>query len=283
MRDAAARLLDALRSVLGRRGGSAPPPASPETHASARLDERLIAFDDLSTLAASLEPAELSRLIAEGLADPDARVRCAALGAIAGRAGALRRQPTAAIYQQWSRERPVLGRFTPEVLRALDDGSAQVRLAAVFALYHLAYLPSPSRAELDREVAGRLAEAFSRETSAGVAEEIVRTVAASQGHADDLQRSVLDRALDDSRPGVLAEALAGAASLQMGRGLGRAATLLGHDEPRVRLAAAHALGDYGRLALPHLEVVEWALATESDEKVRRALEGLVTWLEQHSA
>jgi HEAT repeat protein len=284
MRDATARILDALRSVLGAASHASLTSAGAEPRlVEVPIDPRLVALDDLATLASTLAPGQMSRLITAGLRDTDPRMRCAALGAIAGRAGALRRQPSAAIYQQWSRERPVLHRLTPDVLRALDDEVDDVRLAAVLALYHLAYLPSPARAELDREVLARLADVYAREPSAEVAEEIVRTVASSRGNGDDLKAAVLERGLEDERPGVRAEALRGAAGMQTGRGLAYAAQLLTHPDRRVRLAAARALGDYGRLGLPHVCAVEAALAVEADGKVREALEGVVVWLEQHSA
>jgi HEAT repeat protein len=118
---------------------------------------------------------------------------------------------------------------------------------------------------------------YSAEGSAAVRAEIVKT-AALCNDVGAARETIILEALGDSDAGVLAFALTGVGAMRLERAVDKVAPSLGHEDKRVRIAAATALGRLGRAALPKIASLDEALALETDEVVKQTLQATVNSL-----
>jgi hypothetical protein len=93
-----------------------------------------------------------------------------------------------------------------------------------------------------------------------------------------LREAQLMQALNDSMPSVLQFAAMGAGEAHLAAALPRLAELLGHSNRAVRLNAVQAIAMQGKLAAPYRARLQQALNAETDEIVRKTIEGALSAL-----
>jgi HEAT repeat protein len=236
-----------------------------------------------------LQADDLGQVLSQALGDKDEDVRRRAVWAVAGRAAAVRMHATLPgeaevtetkeMVERWRMERATLLNLRNQVTAAVSDNIPTVRDGAIVALCSLDYepgMPVPNF-QLRPETMQILADAYGRETSIKVRTQIVKTFALTPTNSP-LREALLMQALNDSMPSVLQFAAMGAGEAHLAAALPRLAELLGHSNRAVRLNVVQAIAMQGKLAAPYRERLQQALNAESDEIVRKTIEGALSTL-----
>lgn len=193
-------------------------------------------------------------VIGEALDSRDVGVRDAALHVIGARAALARFQRDAQTREKWVSDRPILMSLRQRVEEATGDSNPETRANALFALLNLdnekSLRPPDESADdggvlLSDNALRLLLDRFSVEDSVAIRTEIAKTAALSQGN-DGLRAMLVQRALADDTPAVVGYGLRGAAA--------------------IRLA--------GFEGMMYMQAIDAALAAETNEAVKKALEGL---------
>jgi len=256
-------------------------PQSAAAFQSVSDDAKRSTLNDLGAHRYSPAPTEVVEMIAAGLAAPNADIRLAAVYAAAGRAGAVRFDPSADQLAKAREERPFLGRLRPAILRALADPSDRIRRGAIVALVNLEYTPGSglNDVRLEPDVADQLRLQLSSESSPAVRAELVKTFALTSLESP-WREDVLIRALSDRDSEVLHFAVMGLGRTTPSAALEQLVALVSHPDRAVRLQVAQALQAYGMAAQPYLNALTAAAATEPDEAVKKTLDAAVARIQK---
>lgn len=230
-------------------------------------------LDAISSRRLSPAPADVERVLRAGLMDSDSSVRLSALNATLSRAAAPRLSPDPAARATWSRERGVLQALRPFVIQALQDPAPELRRAAVLALGNISLSEGrrpDGRFALDQGTIETLFQTFLIDSDGRVRTEIVKAFALGDYDTPEV-RVVIERALDDERPGVRQYGAMGAGRLQLATVLPRLVERLADAEPGVRGAAAAALRRFGPALKEHRAAIARAQSDEKNPNIREEL------------
>jgi HEAT repeat protein len=256
-------------------------PRSVVAFQQASADVKRNTLNDLGALRFSPPPSDVGEIIAAGLADHDADVRLCAVYAAAGRAGAVRFEPSSDNLTRDRAERSFLGRLRPAVMHALNDENARIRKGAVVALVNLEYergRPTNDIA-LKPDLANELRLHLASETSPAVRAEIVKTFALTSLESA-MRDDVLIRAMADRDEEVVHFAVLGLGRSTPSDALDRLVSLVSHPDRSVRLQVGQALQAYGVAAQPYIGTLLTASAAERDETVKKALEAAIARIQR---
>ena len=255
--------------------------------ADAAPTARKTTLNDLAAHRLVLPVEDLGEVLTVSLQDKDEDIRKRAVYAIAGRAGGLRfaamqppGQPLPStlgeLAERWRSEHATLLALRDRVVSALTDGSPDVRKGAVIALLSLEYEPEKQANYAVRpETLELLAARFDKETAPTVRKEIVKTMALTSTKSK-AREALLRRALSDADRSVLQYAVMGAGEARLSDTLPRLAELLSHSDRSVRLNAVQAIAVQGQAAEAYRPQLEQALGSETDQVVRKSIEGALT-------
>lgn len=271
-----------LLSVIPARSGIAQTlPLSREEFDSASTKAKRDALSRIATQSLRLEAADAVALMKAGLLDADRDVRRAALNAVAGHAAGPHFLTAADPKSRHERvreaslsERALIATLRPHVLAALSDPDPEVRHTAVFALECMDFNPRDRKLTLSEQTIADFGALYARESEGYVRTEIVKGFALNQGDSPKLREVVLD-ALDDPDAWVRLYALMAAERLKLLAALPKAVKALSDADAQVRSSAANALAAYCASS-DCLDALEQALATETDQLARYAIENAVT-------
>jgi hypothetical protein len=232
---------------------------------------RMIATGEHSVPA----PAELSQLIARGLASGDVDSREAALIAITTRAGWLR-PPTPENVAMWSAYRDVLRAFRKEVEAALYDGDVLMRSSALGALTSLNMRSGKDGwvVDLDDDAVRTGVNLFHQDPSPGIRAEIINLFSLCECRQEILEarKQIMREGLYDTDPGVQRYAIRGAAELKIPDALEYIVHRLKDSDDILRSDAATAMQQYGGEAARYVPEIRAALADETDPDIRGILQ-----------
>lgn len=252
--------------------------ATAEFNAASKA-QKISSLNDLATHKELRPPQTMGALIAAGLIDRDENVRTAAVSAAAGRAAGARFGRSPEALAAWRAERPVIDSLRGALLQALNDSSAKVRQGAVVALVNCEYDPDTGARGivLKDDFAEALASQFDHERETSVRTEIAKTFALTSSNPAR-RDAVLNKALQDQEPDVIAYGVMGFAGSSRPAPLVAIAAFLKHPDKNVRLQAAQTLSSRGISAKEYLPQLENALASESDPIVRDTIRAAIRTL-----
>ncbi len=236
----------------------------------ASSDRRLQTLNSIVVGKTSMTPDALVELLRLGLDDSDPAVRAATADCVASRGYSARTSQAGAA--RWREERPVLLQLKGRLLQLItSDPKQEVRVSAIVAAGNLEFDGSGKGIKLSNELTDVLARQYRVDPATVVRSEIVKSLALCDSDSGALI-DTLTLALSDPDAIVIQRALHGVSRHQMLESLPKVISLLETDDnPRVREAAANAVGDFGKAATAYLPRLTAAAASESDVAARSAL------------
>ena len=274
-------LTSVLFLVSGSSGIAQDLPVSVKDFDAASIEVKRKVLTGIAIYSVELPVADAIALLKAGLLDADRDVRRVGLSAVAMRASGTQwtaHQPEARrerIREEWANERPLLVELRPHVLAALNDPDPDIRDDAVFALERMDFKIGDRELILSEQTVADFAARYAPETVGRVRGKIVQGFAVSPVDFPKLREVLLD-ALEDPHAWVRYQAFVGAKRLELAAALPKAiSALAGDPDAQVRRSAADAMGAYCA-TFDCLNALEQALATETDELARYAIENAVT-------
>jgi HEAT repeat protein len=247
--------------------------------------ERLRVFNETFKDPATVDLDVVRRVLKSAVADSDESLRYAAIDLIGSIRGRELFAPGNPAIAPWQRFAPLTDEFRPAILAALDDSSARVRRAAVYALVaaDAEVLPKPIGRQLVRippALAARLQDQFAKDDASSVRSWIVNLFGRGGQDHDPrtlaIARSILLKALDDSDEFVVQFAGSAMFEWKISEALPLLIKQLGHPSHIARMGVAAGLQGYGVAARSYLPQIEAAAKREPDEPTRKTLEAAVT-------
>jgi hypothetical protein len=265
---------------------------------SNKTSGRQIAQEDLDFFAEVVKPSsplsseQISRL-ATTMRNDSVAVRLTAIESIVYRTQVASRQGKST----FATTRDLLASFKDIFVRLLkDDSEPRVRHEALLALgllqtepTVLQAIPNPSGvqdAQLAPGFIQTLADVYKTDQSALLRSEVMKTFALqrheTRSESLTIMTGVIREGLTDPSADVLMFAATGVATFQLGDVAPEVAYLLKHRDAKVRMAAAQAIGSFGKSpqASAYVQVLRNALIDEQDEITRRTLEAAIARLQQ---